>query len=268
MADSSSAADSSEAVQSRDNRRLGWTVVIVSAAVLLLGLLVGLPYGRFSGRELNPETLEIRYFSYYRIPFTQIGISPIYRVTEQPGWAAFLIDEGYWKLAKSPTSAADSTKRDPPRAGSGKARRQSPPRQRWHLIVAGGTPADAAVFVAIMEAQRADGDNHWVAWTKEHPKTARVLWSHVATAADLELYPYVAVMLRTAEQFPKRSQFEQQMQTRLRDLLTRDLKTARERGDADRVARVARLGAGLWPDELLWKEALNSPEAGSAEMTP
>ena len=268
MADSSSRADSSEATRSPETKRLGCTVAMISLAVLLLGVFVVFPYSRLSGRELNPETLEVRYFSYYRIPFTQIGISPIRRVTEQPGWAAFLIEEGYWKLAKSSTTAEDSPKKNQPKAGSGKARRQSPPRQRWHLIVAGGTPADAAVFVAIMEAQRADGDNHWVAWTKEHPKTARVLWSHVATAADLELYPYVAVMLRTAEQFPKRSQFEQQMQTRLRDLLTRDLKTARERGDADRVARVARLGAGLWPDELLWKEALNSPEAGSAEMTP
>ncbi len=267
MADSSSAADSSEAVHSRASRRLGWTVVIVSAVVLVLGVFVALPYSRLSGRELNPETLEVRYFSYYRIPFTQIGISPIRRVTEQPGWAAFLIEEGYWKLAKSQTNAADS-KKDQPKTGSGKARRPSPPRERWHLIVAGGTPADAAVFVTIMEARRRNGDNQWVAWTKDHPNTARVLWSYVATATDLELYPYVAVMLRTAEQFPKRSQFERQVRTRLRDLLTRDLETARERGDTDRVARVARLGVSLWPDEPLWSEAADSPEAASAEMTP
>ena len=265
MADSSSRADSSEATRSPETKRLGCTVAMISLAVLLLGVFVVFPYSRLSGRELNPETLEVRYFSYYRIPFTQIGISPIRRVTEQPGWAAFLIEEGYWKLAKSSTTAEDSPKKNQPKAGSGKARRQSPPRQRWHLIVAGGTPADAAVFVAIVEMHRGNGDNQWIAWTKDHPKTARVLWSHVATAADLELYPYVAIMLRTALEFPELPQFEQQMRSHLRDLLTRDLETARERGDADRASRVARLAASLWPDEQLWRDAAQSPEAGPAE---
>ncbi len=276
MADSSSSSSSSsgasDAPRSFESRRLGCAGAAISVAVILLGFVFVLPYSRVTGRELNPDTLEVRHFSYYRIPFTQIGVSPIRRTTLEPGWGAFLIDEGYWKLAQPTTGTAVSLERrsrknGPAKSGGAQRGSQSPPAQRWHLVGVDGVAADAAVFVEIMETRLGNGDNQWVAWTKDHPQTARVLWSHVATAADLELYPYIVIMLRTAIQFPELPQFKKHMRLRLREFLTRDLKTARERGDADRAVRVARLGASLWPDEQLWRKVAPAPNSGSSETS-
>lgn len=207
--------------------RVLWIVAVGAAAMLLLVVLASLSYTAVSGTEFNPSTLETRTFFYYRIPFTQIGITPVTRKVTKPDWARFLSAKGYWKTAKG---------------------------GRWDLVSTNlGGESDANILIALMEANDEGGNPFWTTWSKQHPQTAKLLWNRVHRAAQLNLYPYTAVFLQMARRYPDRDTFDKFCKEELHDLLLHDLSQAERNGDSDRIGRLAEFGLAIWPDSEPWK---------------
>ncbi len=221
-----SVSDSSPAMGTQYGRVL-WMVGLGVAAVVLFVGLGSLPFTAVFGTEFNPSTLETRRFFYRRIPFTQIGMTPVARTVTKPDWAQFLSTKGYWKAAKG---------------------------GRWDLVSTNlGGEADAGILITLMETKDEDGNPFWTTWSKQHPETAKLLWNRVRRAAQLDLYPYAAVFLQMARRYPDPDTFDKFCKEELHELLLHDLNQAERNGDSDRIRRLAEFGMAVWPDSEPWK---------------
>ncbi len=208
-----------------------WIIVVTCAMLLVAGYLF-FPMGTVHGVEFNPSTVEQRTFSYWQIPFTKIGITPIVRSTSRPAWAQYLVREGYWKVGAA---------------------------NRWDLVgyyegrAIERREADAAILFDLLDTLDTNDDLAGKTWSEAHTETAKVLWPRVAKLSHYQLYPYTVILMENARRYPNVKSFEQHAQAELRPLLRNDLQQAQAAGNRDRARRIAQFALTLWPNGEPWK---------------
>lgn len=151
-------------------------VTLAVVGVLLSGLVGFLSFAWISGTEVCPNNFQKRNFSYVRIPFTKVRLTP---TTITPG-SAIAVDD----VLKHLTSLSQETV--------------------WHAASADQYRSEilpAEILVRSLQQRNADGADYWGAWSVEHPDAAAVFWPLVQQASYRELYFAIPELLKLAEQF-------------------------------------------------------------------
>ncbi len=156
--------------------RLGITLL---AVVLLLGVFAycTIRHGSVRGEEFSPYSFQRRRFHYYEIPLVELQITPVQHMDTTGSVEDYL---------RNPSN--DLLAFPPPAAGQ--------PPERWDLVWArrgGGETAagDAQILCNYLKALNAEDEKAWLAWSKQHPEAARLLWPIIAKLAEQELYFFV-----------------------------------------------------------------------------
>jgi hypothetical protein len=162
-------------VKSKHGRRKRlFVTAFVGVGVAITLALVLLLFGSVTGTEFSPTHFETRHFMVSEIPWLQIQISPIRRVSLQSSTARYLVAKS---LIKPPPNAP----------------------QTWHLVelTRGGlnqSLADAKLLTQQLELVTDDpsasgtNDEYWRTWSEREPEKAKVFWPVIQTLAIRELY--------------------------------------------------------------------------------
>lgn len=153
-------------------------LLIIGLGLLFVGLILVLAFGSVEGRQISPQTFQMRDYEYFRIPWSGIQITPVKYNRISNALVSFLTAEGYL-------------------AGHNEA-------TRWDEVVyrGAGVPlrrGRAWVLAATLEMQTPDGDYGWLAWTEEHPEQAPILWRNVARAARDRVYFVIPDLMSAAK---------------------------------------------------------------------
>ncbi len=206
---------SSAAVPSKDKVSTGkW----LSQHRVLVGFLVGIvllaiAVGYFSatavsGIEMNPIDWKVRRFWFRRDPFTNTRFTGIYYspVTQSGIWSA---DPTKQFAVVDPALRADLKTAGSP--------------AEWDLVkISDGAESigPAVVWFELLQTYTSGYDLHWVKWTGQNPKLAKVLWPAVQDMTRFGLYAKIPALLELTRQGLDVDEFEQQVnEFALRSLL-------------------------------------------------
>ncbi len=154
-------------------------VLGVGGVLLFLGMLLFVIFGRISGIEFSPQTLEYRYFRFYEIPLLRMQVSSVrYEVRDMPTIGA-LMSESYFPK---------------PIAGV----------EDWDLVYGkrgfGKYEGDANILVDYLEATDHQGNSVWEIWSEDNPPLAAVFWPVVIDAVRKEEYTKMPDLFEKARQ--------------------------------------------------------------------
>jgi len=148
-------------------RVLPWVYLslLIALAVLLVVLLVA---SQVVGVEFNAESLEHRTFVVWRIPFTGVAFSPVFREeTQSSPLGQFLREKQWWNTGQTAGSSGWLVARE--------------------ISVRGDAAADADLLRTLLQSDR-DTEQEWIRWSREHPDRAAQFWPAVASQVGKDRY--------------------------------------------------------------------------------
>ncbi|MEM8680041.1 MAG: hypothetical protein AAGF97_11865 [Planctomycetota bacterium] len=168
-----------------ESSKTSWNFVsrllIIGLAVVFLALILVLGFGRVEGNQISPQDFRLRSYSYYRIPGTDLQITPVKYTPIKNSLSKRLRDDGY-VVGNSAIEHWDPVTYE----GFGQNRSRG---RAW-------------VLVAQLETEDAEGELRWLTWTEAHPEQAKLVWKYVAEAARGGLYFVIPDLLQSAQLDP------------------------------------------------------------------
>ncbi len=175
-------------------------------------------FGHVRGEEFSPDTFEVRSFSYYRIPLTEIQVKAVRHHTFGSALRDHLIRKNLL-----PKSANDTP--------------------RWDLVYRQNLWSreailgDAQFLVDFLPDFRDGWDDEWLTWTQDHPDLAAILWPAVAELARTNLYIFVPDLLELAEVAEQPDDLERQIDQTLAEQYYQVAEIHRKEGRHDSAVR-------------------------------
>ncbi|MCA9169602.1 MAG: hypothetical protein KDB23_18140 [Planctomycetales bacterium] len=195
-------------------------------AILVTSICIMIPavilFGRVQGTEFCPQTFELRRYSFFRLPFTDLQVTPVSRDYRTSGFIAQLRSDAYVSRLSSGT--------------------------RWDVVEVydGGqhNSGMADVLVSYLEPGPDRVSTVWSTWSDDHPHLAQRFWPIVQRAVIANgyallpaLFDFAARTEETADD-TKLAEFSAELQRVLvaeATGLARDTAAAGERTEARRL---------------------------------
>jgi hypothetical protein len=175
MAISRDSRTAERTVQAPTKGGLLW-LTVGGMVALTVGLFVVLTFGRVSGVEFSPQLFQRRSYTFFQIPAVRWQVTPAWRHDE-----TLTLEQHLRQQRLLPHRSAPA---------------------RWDVVWAAegdrrheGNPIILTRYLDVTDANR---EQHWYAWTKEHPELAKILWSAVQRAATLEAYELIPPLFELA----------------------------------------------------------------------
>jgi hypothetical protein len=150
--------------------------LVIPLAVLLIFALIVRAFGMVVGQEFSPDTFMQRSFVYWEIPLVGRQITPVYRTNDE---SAVVVHIRRKKLLPA------SPRKEP----------------RWHFVgaVRGHRllTGDAGMLCTYFDIEQ-DGQELWLKWTQDNPKSAAILWPAIAEVARRQHYDFVPDIFQLA----------------------------------------------------------------------
>lgn len=180
------------------------TYCLVAGGALLViggcGFFSVVTFGMRMGKELSPDTFEIREFAYFEAPFLGTQLTQNDRTDVTPPLTGQLVADK--QITAGKTSRWDLIDQSP----------------RQHAESA----YDARLLEYYLTAKDSQGKIVWATWSQEHPKIAAVLWPQVQSLAKENLYVFIPELFRVAETSKSAQEFQTQadavLSTKYREL--------------------------------------------------
>lgn len=197
----------SETTRSSGTRDTNWLpFAITTLVVLVCAVFFTFLFGTVRGVEFNPYTFRRQTYRFVQIPFTRVQVSPT-KYEDVTTTADTSVATILGKQTVPAYEAEDFGKdedEDPPEADPAKAKSTKiTPPGRWDIVRTSKMSAptwfgDAKLLTDSMDIRNDGGNYLWDAWSKAHPKAAKVLWPIVARTAQAKVYLVIPELLETA----------------------------------------------------------------------
>lgn len=151
--------------------------VALFGLVLFATMLVAM-LGYVKGTEFSPEAFDTRTFSFYRFPWSNWQLTPIYREVDSPDLVVALRKKGFWSAAK--------------------------PAKTWRLVrgIDGGRmieDTDPSILMPYLESRTPGYGLTWEIWSDKHPAAAKWMWPLVESVVQSDLYPILIDIFQSAQ---------------------------------------------------------------------
>jgi len=211
--------------------------VIVLVVMVFIFFWATVIFGHVHGTEFSAETLSRREFQYYQLPLFGIQVTPLDRTVVAAPTEQFLISNKYITPIRP---------------------------EQWDLIrgYEGVWPVDplgASILCTYFDAVNQKSQPIWVAWTKDHPQLAAILWPEVIAVARSRHYAMIPDMMQLVQVADEKQpqKFQSELGALMADQAVRLAKWS-ESVDANRARDLYKLALSKVPQHPAAQKGLES----------
>lgn len=220
-------------------RRKFWSIVLVGGLALLVVVPIGLLYfgtsGMVFGEEFSPDDFSRRKFQYNVAPLFNVPIRGISYTNSTPVLEQTLVSDGLITAGKTTT---------------------------WDLVydsvseIGNSRSFDARFLTDYLDLQNQEGDNLWLAWNADHPKSCVVFWKTVAELARDQMYWSIPPIMRRAMETEKDGDpdFDRFLAERAAAAFLEEGSLTKSEGDLRRAIRLFSQSIDHQPSRLAYQQ--------------
>lgn len=181
--------------------------------------LVTVSLGRVTGEEFSPDTFQRRLFEFYRLPFSNIRISPIY------------CQEFTGELEKMLSASGHV----------GPVGRRSTRWETSRYFTGQGNAwlGDSHILCSYLDAESSNGkESVWLKWSRDNPKMAKLFWPHIGRLAHRNLYLLIPDAMGIPAGHDTVEELDAAMKSHLAKAYMEAAKMSKDNGDLDRASEI------------------------------